>query len=99
MIGPFDRHPPCRLNENGSALFGAREHREIRMKAAIVGQSNSNVPKRRRKHLSYNESVDESAKLLEDEPVEIEQEVPAEENEPLESIEEIKIPDTPAFEE
>ena len=69
------------------------------MKAAIIAQSNSNVPKRRQKHLSYDESVDESAKLIEGEPVEIEQEVPAEENEPLESIEETKISDTPAFEE
>jgi len=69
------------------------------MKAAMVGQSSSNVPKRRRKHLSYDESIDESAKLIEEEAVEIEQELPAEENEPLESIEETQIPDTPAFEE
>jgi hypothetical protein len=69
------------------------------MKTAIVGQSDSNVPKRRQKHLSYDESVDEPAKLIEDEAVEIEQELPAEENEPLESIEETKTSDTPAFEE
>jgi hypothetical protein len=39
---------------------------------------------------SYNESVPQ---LIEDEPVEIEEEIPAEENEPLERIE--KDPDTP----
>jgi poly-gamma-glutamate capsule biosynthesis protein CapA/YwtB (metallophosphatase superfamily) len=99
----FDRYSPYRLNENeredNGRAIGAREQREIHMKAAMVGQSSSNVPKRRQKHLSYDESVDESAKLIEEEAVEIEQELPAEENEPLESIEETQIPDTPAFEE
>jgi hypothetical protein len=69
------------------------------MKTAMIEQSRSTVPKRRRKHLSYDESLDESAKLIEEEAVEIEQEVPAEENEPLENVEETKTPDTPAFEE
>lgn len=69
------------------------------MKTAIGGESSTMVPKRRQKHYSYDESVDESAKLIEDEPVEIEKEVPAEENEPLERIEKNNSPDTPAFEE
>ncbi|WP_026608158.1 hypothetical protein [Methylocapsa acidiphila] len=55
-------------------------------------------PKSRSKHLSYNESVDEDAKLIESEPVEIEAEVPAEENEPIEGGQE-EDPATPAFEE
>jgi hypothetical protein len=54
-------------------------------------------PKRRDRHYSYDESVDEPAKLIEDEPVEIEEEVPAEENEPVESIKNSDKPDTPAF--
>jgi len=65
----------------------------------MVEQSSSTVPKRRQKHLSFDESLDESAKLIEEEAVEIEQEAPAEENEPLESVEETKTPDPPAFEE
>ena len=59
----------------------------------------SKVPKRRQKHYSYNESVDESAKLIEHEPVDIEKAVPAEENEPLERIEKDSTHDTPAFKE
>ncbi len=62
-------------------------------------QSASKIPKRRRKHYPYNECVDESAKLIEDEPVDIEQAVPAEENEPLERIAKDSTCDAPAFEE
>ncbi len=56
-------------------------------------------PKRRQRHYSYDESVDEPAKLIEDEPVEIQEEIPAEENQPVESIEENNRSDPPAFEE
>ncbi len=62
-------------------------------------QSASKIPKRRRKHYSYNDGVDESAKLIEDEPVDIEKAAPAEENEPLERIEKDNTCDAPAFEE
>lgn len=58
----------------------------------------ANGPKRKDKHLSYDESVDEDAKLIESEPVEIEAEVPAEENEPVEGDKDDE-PLTPAFEE
>jgi hypothetical protein len=54
-------------------------------------------PKRRDRHYSYDESVDEPAKLIEDEQAEIEQEGPAEENEPVEGIGDSDKPDTPAF--
>jgi hypothetical protein len=57
------------------------------MKTMTGGQSNATVPKRRQRHHSYDESVDEPAKLIEDEAVEIEEELPAEENEPVERIE------------
>lgn len=52
-------------------------------------------PKRQPQRSSYDESVDEPATLIEDEPVEIEEERPAEENPPVERIEN----DTSAFKE
>ena len=57
------------------------------------------LSKRRRRRHSYDESVDEPAKLIEIESVEIEAEVPAEENEPVETIEQKDKPETPAFED
>jgi hypothetical protein len=56
-------------------------------------------PKSRDKHYSYDESVDEAAKLIENEPVEIEAEVPADENEPVESVNQDEKPSPPVFEE
>jgi hypothetical protein len=58
----------------------------------------SRVPKRRQQHHSYDESVDESAKLIEDEAVEIEQEAPSEENEPTQRVDDSP-PPPPAFED
>ena len=52
------------------------------------------LSKRRRRRPSYDESVDEPAKLIEMESVEIE-----EENEPVETIEPKDEPETPAFED
>ena len=57
------------------------------MEATAGEKKTEIVPKRQRRHYSYDENVDEPAKLIEDEPVEIEEEVPAEENEPLERVE------------
>lgn len=42
------------------------------------------VPKKRQRHHSYDESADEPAKLIEQETVEVEGEIPAEQNEPVE---------------
>jgi hypothetical protein len=57
-------------------------------------------PKSRAKHLSYDESVDEAAKAIDAEPVEVEAEVPAEENEPVEGTPAEPEPESPAaFEE
>jgi hypothetical protein len=56
------------------------------------------VPKKRPRHHSYDESVDEPAKLLEQEAVEIETETPSEDTIAVERVE----PDErepPAFEE
>jgi len=57
------------------------------------------VPKRRKRHHSYDESVDEPAKLLEEEPVEIEESTPAEENEPVEGAKENDKSDVSPFDE
>ena len=85
-VGQFDR-PRARLSLAMHHLQRNKMQRESRMRTAIAGKSSSVVPKLPQKRHSYNESVDEPAKLIEDEPVEVEQEIPAEENEPLERIE------------
>lgn len=69
------------------------------MTNAIGAEHDIAGPKKRDKHYSYDESVDESAKLIDSEFVEVEAEVPAEENEPVESVEPEDHPATPAFEE
>ncbi|MCZ7656878.1 MAG: hypothetical protein M5U07_03030 [Xanthobacteraceae bacterium] len=55
------------------------------------------VPKKRQRHHSYDESVNEPARVIEDEAVAVENEAPAEENAPEQRPE----PDveSPAFEE
>ena len=69
------------------------------MKVNSVAMERAIVPKRRQKHYSYDESLDEAGKLIADEPVEIEREVPAEENEPVEGTEANNSTQSPAFEE
>ena len=56
-------------------------------------------PKTRDRHYSYDESLDEAPKLIEQEAVEVEEAVPAEENESVERDGEDKKPDSPAFED
>jgi len=56
------------------------------MKATAAGVGRAIVPRRRQRHYSYDESLDEPAKLIADEPVEVEAEAPAEENEPGKSL-------------
>jgi hypothetical protein len=68
------------------------------MKHASDPKASKSVPKRRQRHYSYDESVDEPAKLLDDEPVEIEEARPAEENTPVEGVQQDD-KDLPAFEE
>jgi hypothetical protein len=48
---------------------------------------------------SYSEQTNEAAKLLEDEPVEVERELPLEENPPVERTEPHHRPPSPLFEE
>ena len=56
-------------------------------------------PKQPEKRHSHNENVDEPAKLIDDEAVEVEREVPSEGNEPVERVEEDDTSKPPAFEE
>lgn len=69
------------------------------MNPATSAKKVPRVPKKKEKHYSYNESVEETAKLIEAEPVEVEAEVPAEENEPVEGAQEEDKPAPPLFEE
>jgi hypothetical protein len=56
-------------------------------------------PKQRQHHYSYDENVDEPAKLIEDEATEIEHEVPADEKESIEGQQDQEKHELPAFEE
>ncbi len=59
----------------------------------------THVPKTRQRHHSYDESSDEAPGLIDHEPVEVEGETPAEENEPEQGSEEEDEAAPPAFEE
>jgi len=65
----------------------------------IMADNRTIGPKQRQKHHSYDESVDEPAKLIDDEAVEVEREAPAEANESAETIERENTSEPPAFEE
>lgn len=56
------------------------------MNTALVRSSMAG-PSPRKRHHSFDETLDEPAKLLEDEAVEVEAERPAEKNEPVEQVE------------
>jgi hypothetical protein len=75
------------------------DEEDTQMKVDSVAMERAIVPKRRQKHYSYDESVDEAGKLIADEPVEIEREVPAEENEPVGGTEANNSTESLAFEE
>lgn len=57
------------------------------------------VPKKRQRHHSFDEGVDESPQLIEQEAVEIETEKVSEENEPVERNDDADKTIPPAFEE
>ena len=69
------------------------------MEVISAGTNDTVIPKRRQRHYSYDESVDECARLIADEPTEIEKETPAEESESVERIESSDPANSPAFEE
>ena len=63
------------------------------------GEPNREPPREQRKRRSYSEQTDEAPKLLEDEPVEVERELPAEDNLPIERTEPHSRPPPPLFED
>jgi hypothetical protein len=69
------------------------------MQSTRGNQSAAVIPKKRSRHYSYNESVDEPARLLEEEAVEVEEELPAEDTDSIESIEPDDASAPPAFTE
>ena len=69
------------------------------MKIASAVTDDAIVPKRQQRHYSYDEGLDEPGKLIADEPVEVERELPAEENEPVEETERNDSAGPGAFEE
>lgn len=60
---------------------------EAKMHPAARGSNAGIIPKRRQRRHSYDESVDEPPRLLEDEAVEVEAEISSEENQSVERIE------------
>ncbi len=68
------------------------------MEITSVALAHDCVPKRSKRHYSYDESLDEPPRLIADEPVEIEREAPAEENESVEGTEGNDT-ESPVFEE
>jgi hypothetical protein len=71
---------------SGARLF-APPPTEAQMRVRPDSRKNGSEPKRRQRHYSYDESVNESAKLIEDEPVDIEHKAPADENQSEQSVE------------
>lgn len=68
------------------------------MQTAAENDSGHSGPRQPGKHVSHNENVDEPAKLIDAEAVEIEREAPSEGNDPVEQVDNRK-PPPPAFEE
>ena len=65
----------------------------------IMADNRTIGPKQRQKHHSYDERVDEPARLIDDETVDVEREAPAEDNEPVETIERENTSKASVFEE
>ena len=65
----------------------------------MIERERAGTPPKGRRRYTYNEDVDEPAKLIESEAVDIEGEVPADGNEQVERLEPEESPQTPAFED
>jgi hypothetical protein len=63
---------------------------------SATGSSSTTLGPRKKPH---DESVDESPKLIEKEPVEVGRETPAEDVQSMEQIDDSKKPNSPVFEE
>ena len=66
------------------------------MNTALV-RSRIPGPDPRKRHHSFDESLNEPAKLVENEAVEVEEERPAEENEPVQQVESPDASDSAVF--
>lgn len=69
------------------------------MPISIGTGSDRGPPRLRSRRGSYSEQTDEAPKLLEEEPVEMERELPAEDNSPVEPAEPHQRPPLPLFED
>jgi len=69
------------------------------MEPASTRKKTRPIPKKFAKHYSYDENVNEPSQLIEDEAVDIEASVPAEENEPVETIDQDEERISSVFEE
>ncbi len=69
------------------------------MRQSSDADPNREPPREQRKRSSHAEQTDEASKLLEDEPVEVERELPAEDNSPIERSEPHGRPPSPLFED
>ena len=69
------------------------------MQATPAATQHAIVPRRRQKHYSYDESLDEPGKLIADEPGDVEAETPTEDRESIERVEPDEPAEPPAFEE
>lgn len=54
---------------------------------AVGGKKGLVIPKKRAKHYSYDENVNESSSVIADEAVDVEADIPSEENESVETAE------------
>jgi len=69
------------------------------MRNSSVPELSREPPRQPNRRGSYSEQTDEAPKLLESEPVEVERELPAEDNSPVERTEPHRRPPPPLFEE
>jgi hypothetical protein len=69
------------------------------MQNSSVSELNGEAPRQPKRRGSYSEQTDEAPRLLENEPVEVERELPAEDNSPVERTEPDRRPPSPLFEE
>jgi hypothetical protein len=69
------------------------------MRTTEHGDIDAELFKRRKRRKAYDEGANEPARLIDMESAEVEAEVPAEENEAIETIEQDGKPETPAFED
>jgi hypothetical protein len=68
------------------------------MQAVDRHQWSQRTPKKRPRHYAYDANLDEPAQLLRQEAVDVEEETPAEDSEPVERPDQDDVP-PPAFEE